>query len=150
MSEWRQTVKDFRDFAPGKGRKSLRNPEDLHPGKGGVSFSEKSCGHWNETWNQRDIRMASGVSTNWREVFENWPAGIAKRGVLVSTLNEITPFKSFLLKGDMLLLERTNPDPIGARFALMDFTTIHMVKIIEPLTEAALTDAGYVGHLAKM
>ena len=93
--------------------------------------------------------MSSGVSTNWREVFEKWPAGLAKRGVLVSTLNEVTPFKSFLLKGDMLLLERTNPDPIGSRFVLIDFTTIHMVKIIEPLTEAVLSAAGYVGHLAK-
>ena len=93
--------------------------------------------------------MSSGVSTNWREVFEKWPAGLAKRGVLVRTLNEVTPFKSFLLKGDMLLLERTNPDPIGSRFVLIDFTTIHMVKIIEPLTEAVLSAAGYVGHLAK-
>ena len=83
--------------------------------------------------------MSSGVSTNWREVFEKWPAGLAKRGVLVSTLNEVTPFK----------LERTNPDPIGSRFVLIDFTTIHMVKIIEPLTEAVLSAAGYVGHLAK-
>jgi hypothetical protein len=62
----------------------------------------------------------------------------------------VTPFKSFLLKGDMLLLERTNPDPLGSRFILTDFTTIHMVKITEPLTEAALSAAGYIGHLSKM
>jgi hypothetical protein len=94
--------------------------------------------------------MSVGVSTNWREFFEKWPAEIPKRGLLVSTLNETTPFKSFLLKGDMLMLERTNPDPVGSRFILMEFSTIHMLKITEPLRESVLTGAGYVGQLAKM
>jgi hypothetical protein len=94
--------------------------------------------------------MADGVGANWREVFEKWPPSIPKRGVLVSTLNEATPFKSFMLKGELLLLERTNPDPIGSRFILMEFSAIHILKFVEPLSEAALTGAGYVGHLAKM
>jgi hypothetical protein len=93
--------------------------------------------------------MSGSASINWREFFEKWPAEIPKRGLLVSTLNEATPFKSFLLKGEMLLLERTNPDPMGARFVLMEFSTIHMLKIIEPLRESVLTGAGYVGQLAK-
>ncbi len=93
--------------------------------------------------------MSEASETNWREVFEKWPTGISKRGVVMSTLNEATPFKSFLIKNDMLLLERTNPDPLGARFVLMGFSAIHMVKITDPLTEATLTSAGYIGSLAK-
>jgi hypothetical protein len=96
------------------------------------------------------MNMADGASANWRGVFEKWPASIAKRGVLVSTLNEATPFKSFMLKGELLLLERTNPDPIGSRFILMEFSAIHMLKFVEPLSEAVFTTAGYAGHLAKM
>lgn len=93
--------------------------------------------------------MTTDPIGNWRQVFENWPAAIPKRGVLVSTLNEAMPFKSFMLKDDVLLLERTNPDPLGARFIMMNFSAIHMVKITEPLTEAIFTKAGFVGHLAK-
>ncbi len=85
----------------------------------------------------------------WREMFLKWPASIPKRGLIVSSLNEVMPFKSFLTKGDMLLLERTNPDPMGARFILMSYDAIHMVKIIDPLKEDAFTSAGFAGHYAK-
>jgi hypothetical protein len=94
--------------------------------------------------------MSTDSAKIWREMFEKWPTSIPKRGVLVSTLNETTPFKSFLLKGDLLLLERTNPDPLGARFLLMGFDTIHAVKITEPVAESVFAGAGFVGHLAKM
>jgi hypothetical protein len=92
------------------------------------------------------------VSPNeiWRDVFTNWPASLAKRGVVVSTLNEQIPFKSFLIKGDTLLLERTNPDAIGARFIILAYDAIHMLKITEPLKESVLTAAGYTGQLAKL
>jgi hypothetical protein len=93
--------------------------------------------------------MSTDQTGNWRQVFENWPTSIPKRGVLVSTLNEVTPFKSFMLKDDILLLERTNPDPLGSRFILLNFAVIHMVKITEPMTEAVFTKAGFAGHLAK-
>jgi len=94
--------------------------------------------------------MAEVRQTTWQEFFAKWPEKIPKRGVLVSNLNEVTPFKSFLLKGDMLLLERTNPDPAGARFVFMAFDAIHMVKLIDPLKEELFTAAGFIGHFAKM
>ena len=84
----------------------------------------------------------------WREFFSKWPAALPKRGLIVSTLNEATPFKSFLIKGEMLLLERTNPDPAGTRFILMGFDTIHMVKLIDPLKEEIFTTAGFVWALS--
>jgi hypothetical protein len=94
--------------------------------------------------------MSTSNVTNWREVFEKWPTGIPKRGVLVSTLNEVTPFKSFMTKDNILLLERTNPDPLGARFLMIGYDCIHLVKITEPLGEAVFAGAGFIGHLTKM
>lgn len=94
--------------------------------------------------------MATDSRDMWREMFLKWPASIPKRGVLVSTLNEVTPFKGFMVKGEMLMLERTNPDPLGARFVLIGYEAIHMVKLTEPLREEVFTSAGFVGQFAKM
>jgi hypothetical protein len=93
--------------------------------------------------------MANEAIVMWRDFFAKWPSSIAKRGVLLSTINETTPFKSFLIRGDTLLLERTNPDPLGARYVLMGFDAIHMVKLVDPLREDVFTSAGFVGHFAK-
>jgi hypothetical protein len=94
--------------------------------------------------------MATENQRTWQEVFTKWPEKLPKRGVLLSTLNEVTPFKSFLIKGDTLLLERTNPDPMGGRYILMGFDSIHMLKLIDPLKEEIFSAAGFVGHFAKM
>ena len=94
--------------------------------------------------------MLSESREAWRELFSKWPAALPKRGIVVSTLNEITPFKSFLIRGEMLLLERTIPDPLGTRFILLGFEAIHVVKLIDPLKEEVFSGAGFVGHLAKM
>jgi hypothetical protein len=86
----------------------------------------------------------------WRDVFLNWPAPVPRRGVVVSTLNEPIPFKSFLTKGETLLLERTNPDPLGTRFIVLAYDAIHLLKLTDPLKESVLNAAGYSGQLAKM
>lgn len=93
--------------------------------------------------------MAATSTEIWREVFTTWPTAIPRRGLIVSTLNETIPFKSFFLRGDTILLERTNPDPVGTRFIVLAFDAIHMLKLTEPLKESVLNTAGYVGQLAK-
>jgi hypothetical protein len=85
----------------------------------------------------------------WKNTFNNWPAGIPRRGIVLSTLNEPMPFKSFLVKDDLLLLERINPDSLGARFILLSFDAINSVKLIDPLKESVFTAAGFLGKLAK-
>jgi hypothetical protein len=85
----------------------------------------------------------------WKATFTNWPAGIPRRGILVNSLNESTPFIGFMIKQDALLLERTNVDPLGARFILMGFDTIHSVRFIDPLKESVFTAAGFVGKLSQ-
>jgi hypothetical protein len=83
-------------------------------------------------------------------LFTAWPASIPKRGIVTSTLNETTPFKGFMIKGDLLLLERSNPDSLGARFIVMGFEAIHMLKLTDPLAESVFTSAGFVGQFAKL
>jgi hypothetical protein len=94
--------------------------------------------------------MAAASNEIWKEVFTNWPAALAKRGVVVSTLNEQIPFKSFLVKGETVLLERTNPDAMGARYIVLGYDAIHMLKLTDPLKESVLNAAGYAGQLAKL
>lgn len=93
--------------------------------------------------------MAATNTEIWRDIFTNWPASIPKRGLVVSLLNEPIPFKGFLLKGDMVLLERTNPDPAGTRFVLLAFDAIHLLKLIDPIKETVFNAAGFVGQFAK-
>jgi hypothetical protein len=93
--------------------------------------------------------MTSTTTNVWHDLFSKWPASIPKRGVLVTTLNEATPFKSFMVKGEMLLLERTNPDSMGARFIMLAYDAIHMIKLTDPLKEELFAAAGFSGHFAK-
>ncbi len=85
----------------------------------------------------------------WKSFFSNWPTGIPHRGVLMNSLNEAMPFKGFMVKEDLLLLERTNVDPLGARFILLSFDAISSVKLIDPFKESIFTDAGFLGKLEK-
>jgi hypothetical protein len=88
-------------------------------------------------------------STVWKSFFGNWPAGIPHRGVVVSSLNEAMPFKNFMVKEDVLLLERTNVDPLGSRFILISFEAINTVKLIDPLKESVFAAAGFLGKFGK-
>lgn len=85
----------------------------------------------------------------WKSFFNNWPAGIKRHGVLISTLNEPMPFKGFMIKEDVLLLDRTNPDSMGARYILLNFDAINCVKLIDPLKDSVFNEAGFLGKFAK-
>jgi hypothetical protein len=80
---------------------------------------------------------------NWKSFFTEWPTEFPRSGVVVSTLNETMPFRNFWLKDDMLLLERTNPDAMGARFLILGFDVINSVKLVSPITEAAIDLSGF-------
>ena len=85
----------------------------------------------------------------WKSFFNNWPAGIQRRGILITVLNEPVPFKGFMISEDTLLLDRTNPDSLGARYVMVGFDAINCVKLIDPLKESVFSAAGFVGKFAK-
>jgi hypothetical protein len=69
--------------------------------------------------------------------------------VLVNSLNEPMPFKNFMVREDVLLLERTNVDPLGARFILLGFDAINSVKLVDPVKDTLFTAAGFLGKFEK-
>ena len=89
------------------------------------------------------------ASDTWKTVFTTWPASIPRRGLLMSVLNETIPFKSFMIKDDLLLLERSNVDSQGARFIVISFDAINSLRFVDPLKESVFTTAGFVGKLAQ-
>lgn len=84
----------------------------------------------------------------WKELFLNWPETISRRGIVVSILNEAMPFKGFMVKPEMLLLERQNPDSLGARFIMLRYDTIAAVKLVDPLNTEAFKPLGFEGRLS--
>ncbi|MGL4512758.1 MAG: hypothetical protein ACRCT8_06680 [Lacipirellulaceae bacterium] len=84
----------------------------------------------------------------WRKFFHEWPEGILKRGVVVNRNDEQMPFKAYMLRGEVVLLERTNPDALGARYLIVPFTEIGFVKLVDPLRQDVLEAAGFRGKLA--
>jgi hypothetical protein len=85
----------------------------------------------------------------WKSVFKNWPAGIPRRGVVLSILNEAMPFKGFMVRDELLLLERTNPDPLGVRYIMLGYDAVNSVRMIDPLKESVFTGAGFVGKFSN-
>ncbi|QDT53756.1 hypothetical protein Pan44_17790 [Caulifigura coniformis] len=67
----------------------------------------------------------------WRHVFKSWPAGYPKSGLLITTFQETIPFCNFLLSEQILLLERDKPDAQGARKAMVAFSAIAGLKLLD-------------------
>jgi hypothetical protein len=86
---------------------------------------------------------------SYRELFLRWPASIQRRGILTTNINESIPFRGFMTAGSMLLLERTNPDQLGARFIYLEYSVINSVKLIDPLKTVNFTDLGFEGKLSQ-
>ena len=83
------------------------------------------------------------VSQKWENFFSNWPASLARKGVVQTVLNEAMPFKNYWIKDGMLLIERVTPDAMGARFVLLSFEVINLVKFTDPLSAAEIAEAGF-------
>jgi hypothetical protein len=87
---------------------------------------------------------------DWKSLFADWPKAVPRRGIVTNTLNEPMPFKGFMIRGDVLLLERNNPDAMGGRYILLNFAGIDSVKLIDPVKEADMAAAGFEGKFAKL
>ena len=88
------------------------------------------------------------ADSTWRDMFSNWPAAIPQRGIVVNAQGETIPFKGFMTRDETLLLERTNPDPLGSRFILLRIDTIAVLKLIDPLKPEVFMELGFQGELS--
>ena len=91
--------------------------------------------------------MAESQS-QWATLFRRWPAEVPTKGIVTDTHGESNPFKGFMLAGDMLLLERSNPDALGARFIMLSFESISAVKLTEPLKADVFRTMGFEGKFS--
>ncbi len=87
------------------------------------------------------------ASQKWDSLFNNWPASLPRCGVMQTVLNETMPFKDFWLKDGLLLIERVTPDAMGARFVLLSFEVISLVKFTNPLNAAEIAAAGFLAEI---
>lgn len=87
-------------------------------------------------------------STQWQQMFLKWPASIPKRGIVTTVLNEQIPFKGFMTTNQMLLLERQNPDSLGARFIVLEYGAVSALKYIDPLKADNFAELGFAGKLS--
>lgn len=88
-------------------------------------------------------------ANQWQQAFSRWPESIPRRGIITTILNENIPFKAFMIAGPMLLLERSNPDSLGARFIMLEYTAINALKYIDPLKAINFEEMGFKGKLTQ-
>jgi hypothetical protein len=86
--------------------------------------------------------MATDVAEIWRDCFRNWPAELARRGVLVTALNEQIPFENFSAGENMLLVERRAPDTVGARMVLVPYQHVAALKIVDVVKAKMFSQLG--------
>lgn len=80
---------------------------------------------------------------SWRSLFENWPASVPRRGLLITTFNESIPFVNYMMSGGILLLERDKPDSLGGRKVMISYDAISAVKIIDVIDLARFQVLGF-------
>ena len=79
----------------------------------------------------------------WRSLFENWPASVPRRGVLITTFQESIPFIGYMISGGILLLDRDKPDSQGARKVMVAYSAISAVKITDVIEMARFQVMGF-------
>ena len=83
------------------------------------------------------------AAQTWKSFFAEWPAELPRRGVVLSSLNESMPFTNFWLRGEMVMLQRKNPDTMGSRYILISYEGIDSVRFIDPLSDQIIASAGF-------
>jgi hypothetical protein len=88
--------------------------------------------------------MAKDVADIWRQCFQQWPADLDRRGVLVTSFDEQIPFEGFAISEEMLLLERRAPDTVGARMVFIAYQSIQALKIVDVVKLKSFQALGFV------
>ena len=87
--------------------------------------------------------MENSTAAIWRHTFSNWPPQFRRKGVLIPSFGEPTPFVDFVMTHDLLVLERATPDNAGARRVAIPFALIEALKYTEPMKTEQLLNAGF-------
>ena len=79
----------------------------------------------------------------WKDFFRAWPVEIARRGVVVASFGEQIPFDSFMFGDNLLFLDRSVPDTIGARKIVIPYANIAAVKITDVVKNKLFIPLGF-------
>jgi hypothetical protein len=85
----------------------------------------------------------------WVDLFARWPAGIARKGVLVTNFGEQIMFSGFMASPTMLMIERQTPDTVGARKVIVPYASISGIKIVEIIKASAFHELGFEGTIGS-
>jgi hypothetical protein len=83
----------------------------------------------------------------WRSLFENWPESIPHEGIVVTNFQESISFTDFMISGGILLVQRDQPDTVGARTVMISYDAISAVKIKNALELARYQVMGFQSPL---
>jgi hypothetical protein len=89
------------------------------------------------------------VLDNWRDFFVHWPPEMPRRGIVITAFGEQIPFSAFWTSSNFLLLERQNPDSIGARTIVLEFAQIAGLKTADIIKIKTFQTIGFEGQAAK-
>jgi hypothetical protein len=84
---------------------------------------------------------------HWKTLLTQWPEGLPKTGVIVTSFNEQIPFVGFMTSESMVLLQRRAPDTLGARQVMFPYDKIQAVKIIDVVKPKRFASLGFQGTL---
>lgn len=59
--------------------------------------------------------MTLDAAQAWADLFAKWPAGMARKGVLVTDFGDQILFSGFMASPSMVVVERQTPDTVGTR-----------------------------------
>jgi len=99
---------------------------------------------------ERTLLKAFAVAQDatWKTFFAEWSGDLPRKGIVVTVLSEQIPFKGFMTSADIVLLERTNPDPLGTRLILIPYDQISIVKLTEVVGRSVFSEIGFSGKLS--
>jgi len=84
-----------------------------------------------------------------KKIFQNWPDGLARQGIVITAFDEQIPFSGFMCSDDALLLQRKTPDSMGARMMLLSYDQVVAIKIVEIVGGKPFRGLGFEGTLPK-
>jgi len=93
----------------------------------------------------KESQMQTGE--HWRNIFENWPESIPRKGIVITTQGESIPFINYLISEGIVLLDRETPDSLGARKVMLTYSVIAALKITTPLELARFQVMGFQAPL---
>lgn len=97
---------------------------------------------------EQTSHQPSSRQQSWARLFAQWPAGLARKGVLVTNFGEQVAFSGFMTNGELLLVERQTPDTSGARKLIVPLAEVQGVKIVEMVKAATFGELGFTGTIA--